>query len=77
MALPIQEANVRAVLSIAVSQNKSMQQAVDNYADPLTEQERKLLLSISPDELKALREIELKIKAVTQSSRSIWGGVVW
>ncbi|WP_445487858.1 hypothetical protein [Rhodopseudomonas sp. RCAM05734] len=76
-AAAVQEANIREVLSIAISKNQTIQQAISNYADPLSQQEKDLLLSITPAELSALRDIETKIKSAHQSTRGVWAGAIW
>jgi hypothetical protein len=74
--MAVQEANIREVLRAAVVKG-SVQQAIDEFDDPLSDEEKTFLKSITSEELKALRELELRLKKIHESTKGIWGGVVW
>lgn len=74
--MAVQEANIREVLRLAVGKG-SIQQAIDEFDDPLSDEEKNFLKSITPEEFKALTDVELRLKKIHQSTKGIWGGVVW
>ena len=69
---------IRDVLRRAiVLEPPSIETAIQNYPDPLTDQERQVLEAITPDELNALVDIEKKIKDAHKSTKSVWAGAIW
>lgn len=77
MPAQIDQQTVREILALAVSKNISIQQAIASYAEPINDQEKSVLLSITDTELNGLRDIEQKLKAVHQTTRSVWAGAIW
>jgi len=69
---------IRAILSQAISYDPpNMKKAIKNFPDPLTDVEKTVLNSITPEELASLKEIELKLKDYHKSKKNVWGGAIW
>lgn len=76
MASQIQQANIQEVLRLAVVKG-SIEQAIDEFDDPLSDEEKNFLRSISPTELDSLRSLEIRLKSVHQSTKGVWAGAIW